>query len=297
MPGKTGFVAPQFFFLLLICLMTVGAAGCSRVFHSTYYSIHLESFKNLQNANRYVNNLTQKGKLVFWKKTDVPGKGMYYRVYLGKYKDKTKAVEFWHVLNEKGAVNYFGVHEFKEQRLPFKETESADPADETKAYQSQVDHTRAAEKHPLPKPLPLSPKERLVDNGNGTITDTATNRMWVKNGWRIDLVSAVKWKEAIKKCESFNLAGHTNWRLPTLEEWKSLLDLQKEAPALIEPNPFENIIIHMPYWTNTAFLVGSGKKGPLRSPSRAYTVMLYYGQANHQNINTLAYILPVRSLE
>jgi len=47
-----------------------------------YYSIHLASFKNLENANKQVNSLKEKGKLVFWKETEIPNEGKFYRVYL-----------------------------------------------------------------------------------------------------------------------------------------------------------------------------------------------------------------------
>ena len=46
-----------------------------------FYSVHLASFKNLLNANNFVSSLKNKGNAVFWKKADVPGKGLFYRVY------------------------------------------------------------------------------------------------------------------------------------------------------------------------------------------------------------------------
>jgi hypothetical protein len=101
------------FALVLISLipqMVSIADGAERI----YYSIHLKSFKDIRNANRYVNQLKNKGKLVFWKEADVPEKGgLFYRVYLGQYKVKSEAVIFWEKLKEEGAVSYFGVHEFK----------------------------------------------------------------------------------------------------------------------------------------------------------------------------------------
>jgi hypothetical protein len=72
------------------------------------------------------------------------------------------------------------------------------------------------------------------------------------------------------------------------------MDKNNEYPALVEPNPFENIIVHMPYWSNTEF--NSSQSGSIGSSNRAYTVMLYYGQITHQSISKLAFILPVRSL-
>lgn len=265
---------------LLICCV---AAMCTHPVHAEtrrYYSIHLASFKELQNANRFVNSLARKEKMVFWKKTDVPGKGIFYRVYLGKYADRQKAVDIWKILKEEGSVSYFGVHEFTEE-VPSvrvrKPPAVKEPADKTLM---EVD-TR-------------EPGDRFVDNGDGTVTDRKTNLMWTKNGWRIDFFSALKWQEANIKCEQFKLAGYADWRLPTIKEWESLVDREKEYPALIEPNPFENVIVHMPYWSRTEF--GSNRDVSSTTPSRAYTIMLYYGRVGHQNINKRAFVLPVRSL-
>jgi hypothetical protein len=247
----------------------------------SYYTIHLASFKELQNANNYVNAMTNKGKTIFWKKADVRGKGEYYRVYMGKYKNRDEAVAFWKILKEEGAVSYFGVHELKDgipSELNLAPSE-VNELEETDVVQASI---------------PLSVTGRFIDNGDGTVTDRKTNLMWIKNGWRVDFFSAVKWIEAIKKCEGFNYGGYADWRLPTLKEWKSLLDKNNEYPALVEPNPFENIIVHMPYWSRTEY--NSSRRGSIEGANRAYIVMLYYGQISHQSTNKLAFILPVRSL-
>jgi Protein of unknown function (DUF1566)/SPOR domain len=263
---------------LPIIFIATNAGDCAE---DSYYTIHLASFKELQNANNYVNAMTSKGKTIFWKKADVLGKGEYYRVYMGKYKNRDEAVEFWKILKEEGAVSYFGVHEFKEE-IPSElkvEPSSLIEPEETDVEQASV---------------PVFGIERFMDNGDGTVTDRKTNLMWIKNGWRIDFFSAVNWVEAKKKCEGFNYGGYNDWRLPTIKEWKSLLDKNNEYPALVEPNPFENIIVHMPYWSRTEY--DSNRSSSIKGPNRAYIVMLYYGQISHQSTNKLAFILPVRSL-
>jgi len=120
--------------------------------------------------------------------------------------------------------------------------------------------------------------------------------MWVKNGWRLDFLSAVDWWKAKEKCGQFRLRGYSDWRLPTVEEWESLIDPNQEHPALVSPHPFENIIAHMPYWTATDFHPLSGRKTMSGSAVRAYTVLMYYGTVNHQRKNELAFVLPVRSI-
>lgn len=265
--------------LLIMCTGAVNADSTEEI----YYSIHVQSFKDLTNANRYVNSLKNKGKIVFWKKAEVPGRGNFFRVYLGKYKTKAEALEVWEKLKEEGAVSYRGVHEFREAKRP----------ERTDSHQKK---TVASGKDAAQAVVPGREKDRFVDNRDGTITDTMTSLMWIKNGWRLDFVSAVQWPEAMKKCEKFRHGGYDDWRLPTIEEWKTLLDTKKQCPALVEPNPFENMIVHMPYWSETEFIYGKEYTcSKTACPIHAYTVLLYFGKVNHQNKKKRAFILPVRS--
>ena len=266
--------------LLIICTSAVNAECAEQI----YYSIHVQSFKDLTNANRYVNGLKNRGKIVFWKKTDVPGKGNFFRVYLGKYKTKAQALEVWEKLKKEGAVSYCGIHEFREA------IRSEKAGDHPKKIVSSG-------KGVVQASSPSREKDRFVDNLDGTITDTLTNLMWIKNGWRLDFVAASQWPDAVKKCEEFKHGGYDDWRLPTIKEWKSLLDTNRQCPALVEPNPFENMIVHMPYWSETEFVYGKEYTcSKTVCPVHAYTVLLYFGKVNHQNKKKRAFILPVRSI-
>ncbi|MFC1515483.1 DUF1566 domain-containing protein [Thermodesulfobacteriota bacterium] len=138
---------------------------------------------------------------------------------------------------------------------------------------------------------------RFVDNGDGTVTDRKTNLMWIKNGRRMEFVSALTWWDAIEKSEEIKVGGHDNWRLPTLEEWRSLIDPNREFPALVEPNPFENIVTHMPYWSRSEFVYGRQHTCRKECPFDSYTVMLYFGYIGHQKKTRKAFILPVRSID
>ncbi len=267
-------------YVLLSAIFIFAAAEGAEQF---YYSVHFSSFKNLENANRQVNSLQEKGKMVFWTKTDVPGKGLYYRVYLGRYYKREDAVAFWEKLNKIGAVGYFGIHRFTEKGELQNKISSAKISALAKPHIERASQIPPA-------------KGRFVDNMDGTVTDTTTNLMWIKNGWRLDFFSAATWAEANKKLEKFKIGGYGNWRLPTKEEWRNIIDNDKKNPALIEPNPFVNIIAHMPYWTQTEFTYSlehtKSKKGLLDT----YTVLLYSGTINHQKKSQKAFVLPVRSL-
>ncbi len=245
---------------------------------SVYYSIHLASFKDLQKANRYVNSLKKEGNFVFWMTADIPGEERSYRVYIGKFDSRKDAVKFWKILQKEGSVSYFGIHLIKE------------PAKPTDSPPVPVAKEQATSKL-------LNLKDRFVDNRDGTVTDLLTHLMWVRNGWRLDLFAAATWLEAVRKCEELSHAGYTDWHLPTIEEWQSLIDTHRPSPALVEPNPFKNMIVHMPYWSQNEYIYD--RRYPLTtvSPVHAYTVTLYYGQFSPLRKSDRAFIFPVRALD
>ena len=58
----------------------------------------------------------------------------------------------------------------------------------------------------------------IVDNGNGTFTDTSSGIMWQTE----DDGSTRSKDEAVAYCRGLKLAGFTDWRLPTLQEFQAL---------------------------------------------------------------------------
>ncbi len=56
------------------------------------------------------------------------------------------------------------------------------------------------------------------DNGDGTVTDLNTGLMWQQA-----TLDKVTWEEAVSGAETFDLAGYTDWRLPTIKELFSLI--------------------------------------------------------------------------
>jgi len=75
-----------------------------------------------------------------------------------------------------------------------------------------------------------------TDNGDGTITDNITGLMWVKspdlNGdGKITVADKLSYKDAAAKPKGFTLAGHNDWRLPTIKEMYSLMDFRGVDPS------------------------------------------------------------------
>ena len=66
--------------------------------------------------------------------------------------------------------------------------------------------------------IPALAKERFVNHGDGTITDTKTGLMWAaKDNGRL-----INWRAARSYSDNYKGGGHTDWRMPTLIELASL---------------------------------------------------------------------------
>lgn len=73
--------------------------------------------------------------------------------------------------------------------------------------------------------------ERFKDNGNGTITDHSMSLIWQKSG-SPNWLSYEEAKAYVENLNSEGFAGHSDWRLPTLIELKSLLTQEKQSNGL-----------------------------------------------------------------
>ena len=77
----------------------------------------------------------------------------------------------------------------------------------------------------------------FVINGDGTVSDINTGLMWQQ----VTAPGRYTWLQALNYCETFNLAGYNDWRLPTIKELESIVDLSI-YPA-IDTNIFPYISI------------------------------------------------------
>ena len=75
-----------------------------------------------------------------------------------------------------------------------------------------------------------SKKNRYIDNKDGTISDSKTGLMWVKNDSFIHSGHWINWSEAKAYINGLNETGYANyfdWKLPTTRELKTLYDAEK----------------------------------------------------------------------
>ena len=69
----------------------------------------------------------------------------------------------------------------------------------------------------------------LVDNGDGTVTDTKTGLMWQKAE-----TGTMTWKAALAYSDTLVLVGYSDWRLPDQVSFSPFLMLYTIIPASIE---------------------------------------------------------------
>ncbi len=100
---------------------------------------------------------------------------------------------------------------------------------------------------------------------NSTVTDSKTGLEWQDNS---DNNSTQKtWQEAIDYCEALTLDTHNDWRLPNINELKTLIDRTKREPAIKE-NVLEYIGTNDYYWSSSS-IVGN--------ENDAWVVVFNYG--------------------
>jgi hypothetical protein len=103
------------------------------------------------------------------------------------------------------------------------------------------------------------PGPRFIDNGNGTIRDSLTMLIWLKDAncigqvnwdnlasWIIDFNGALQ----AFTCTDYVNGTYSNWRLPNRRELMSLTDTSRTAPALQTGHLFENVQNSI-YWSST----------------------------------------------
>ena len=74
----------------------------------------------------------------------------------------------------------------------------------------------------------------FVDNGDGTVTDRRTGLMWQKEGSRKSLTLR-RAKTYVEELNKDKFAGHSDWRLPSIEELASLMNKNRTNGLHIDP--------------------------------------------------------------
>jgi Protein of unknown function (DUF1566) len=135
------------------------------------------------------------------------------------------------------------------------------------------------------KGVTWSAASRFTDNQDGTVSDTLTGLVWLKDA---GCLSSALWSNALTAVNALasgacglqdnSTAGQ--WRMPNLIELESLIDASSANPALAASQPFLNVSSGI-YWTSTSYY------GGVSGSSAAWTIRLADGRYMNDTDNNI----------
>jgi len=121
--------------------------------------------------------------------------------------------------------------------------------------------------------------------GSETILDIGTNLCWDRNFNRN--AGTLNWTNAKSYCDNLNThpSGHTDWYLPSRQEFESIVDLTRTEPHIAGGNTIFNSVQNNLYWTKTTY-------GP--STTYALTVDILLGNSGNVGKTSNYYVACLR---
>ena len=86
------------------------------------------------------------------------------------------------------------------------------------------------------------------DGAKGIVIDTRTGLVWQDNA--AAATTTATWANAITTCENLVLGGYSDWRLPNINELKSIRDMSRSSSAI--DTAFVNTVTGN-YWSSTSY--------------------------------------------
>jgi len=124
--------------------------------------------------------------------------------------------------------------------------------------------------------------ESYTDNNDGTVTDNVTGLMWQQ---AVSTATKYTWSQAVATCPTLALAGHSDWRLQSIIELVSIVDLGQVIPS-INGTYFPSTPAAS-FWSSTA-VAGSA--------SKARYVTFYSGGAESWDVSSPYNVRCVRAV-
>ncbi len=118
----------------------------------------------------------------------------------------------------------------------------------------------------------------FTKSGN-IVTDNTTQLQWQDDA----IGNTMDWQSAIGHCESLPLDGYSDWRLPNINELKSIIDRSKVDQAIADGFDYTS---SLHYWSSTTY---EGDKG------YAWNVYFYGGSVRSHNKSNDFYVRCVRA--
>jgi len=102
------------------------------------------------------------------------------------------------------------------------------------------------------------PRFTVVTNSTAqTVIDNLTGLEWVQAPHALSGNSgSTNWTGAVDFCNNLVYAGHSDWRLPSINELESLVNCGADNSALPAGHPF--ISVNSTYWSGTSYAFNTG---------------------------------------
>jgi hypothetical protein len=129
------------------------------------------------------------------------------------------------------------------------------------------------------------PAPRFVASGDQTLTDRLTGLTWAKDANAANTSS--NWPQALEYINTLNgqsYLGHTDWRLPNVNEFESLVNKQPNMPTWLTSQGFRNVQVDY-YWTSSTYASYA---------ACAWSVGTYSGIVAARDKTEGGYVWPVR---
>ena len=81
---------------------------------------------------------------------------------------------------------------------------------------------------------------------NSVVLDTQTKLMWQDDA----VGAAATWEVGVQRCEELTLASYDDWRLPTINELRSIINRTKTYPSIVDGFIYTDIS----YWSSTIYV-------------------------------------------
>lgn len=112
----------------------------------------------------------------------------------------------------------------------------------------------------------LNPASSYTDNGNGTVTSTVTGLTWRQCPLGQTLSSSAcsgdasygNWETALSDAQALSFAGYSDWRLPNINELRSLVERACTTPA-INASLFPLTYSATAFWSSTSSFSDAGQ--------------------------------------
>ena len=85
--------------------------------------------------------------------------------------------------------------------------------------------------------------QSVKGDGKTVISDTLT-----VYDWTYDFVTGKTWQQALKYCEELNYGVYTDWKLPNINELRTLINYRLYYPATDLPNASTNY-----FWSSSSY--------------------------------------------